>query len=462
MEAEPGGSETMKSLSARRILPACAMAAAAALALAAPGAASASLGEQCSGENLLGNGSSFQKIAQIEVWSKGFDSSTNGLACSGSQGDKKTPTVTYESTGSGTGMELWGLNGHAVEVNKYGYIGTDEPPNNAQKAEIEAGVKSTIEELPVVQGSVAIILHLPANCTATSGPKKKHPEGRLVLNNLTLEGIFRGTINKWSQITESGDKLVGAGCNPETQIKRVVRFDQSGTTHIMKKYLSLIFSGKFETEKGAEKSWNEISEGAENTTWPKGLVPVVKPAAKGGGELVKTVAETPSSIGYANLADARANSKFTTEGGVGKATFWAEIQDNGVVTEKVKYADPSDNLEGATTSNSNCAKTKYTNGAGVKFPPKHTTEAWNEVTTLTKESKYTICGLTYDLLLKEYSKASGIGATEGEATTANNYLKFLLNEEAGGGQVLIENKDYERLPSKLVKESLAGVAESKF
>ncbi len=452
----------MKSLSARRLIPACAMAAFAVAAVAAPGAANASLGEQCSGENLLGNGSSFQKIAQIEVWSKQFNSSTNAAACSGSQGDKKTPTVTYESTGSGTGMEKWGLNAHAVEVSKYGYVGTDEPPNNAQKAEIEAGVKSTIEELPVVQGSVAIIIHLPENCTATSEAKKKHPEGRLVLNNVTLEGIFRGTINKWSEITESGDKLVGAGCNPETQILRVVRFDQSGTTHITKKYMSLINSGKFETEKGAEKTWTEISEGTENTTWPKGLVPVVRPAAKGGGELVKKVAETPSSIGYANLADARANTKFTTEGGAGKATFWAEVQDNGVVTEKPKYADPSDNLEASTTSNSNCAKTKYTNGQGVKFPPKHTTEAWNEVTTSTKESKYAICGLTYDLLLKEYSKAASLGATQGEATSANNYLSYLLSEATGGGQVVIEGKDYERLPSKLVKESLAGVAESTF
>ncbi len=451
----------MKSLSARRIVPACAMAIAAAAALAAPGAASASLGEQCSGENLLGNGSSFQKIAQVEVWTKQFNSSTNLAACSGTQGDGKTPTVTYESTGSGTGMEKWGLNGHAVEIGKYGYIGTDEPPNAEQKKTIETGVKSVIEEVPVVQGSVAVIVHLPENCIASGEAKTKHPEGRLVLGNLTLEKIFRGVINKWSEITESGDKLTGAGCDPETQIQRVVRFDQSGTTHIFKKYLSLINTGSFETEKGGTKTWTGISEGSENTNWPSGLVPVVRPPAKGGGELVKKVAETPSSIGYANLADARANPKFGTEGGAGKPTFWAQIQHNGVVTEKMTYADPSDNLEVPTTSNSNCLKTVYTNST-VKFPPKHTTEAWNEVTTKTKEAKYTICGLTYDLLSKEYSKASSLGTTQGEATSASNYLKYVLNTEAGGGQVAIEKRDYERLPSTLVKESLAGVAEVTF
>ncbi len=142
----------MKSLSARRIVPACAMAAVAAAALAAPGAASASLGEKCSGENIIGNGSSFQKLAQVSVWSPGFNSSSNAAACSGAQGSGGKPTVTYESTGSGTGMEKWGLNKHAVETGKYGFVATDEPPNAAQKAEIEAGTKTTVETIPVVQG----------------------------------------------------------------------------------------------------------------------------------------------------------------------------------------------------------------------------------------------------------------------------------------------------------------------
>lgn len=446
----------MKSFSARRLASACAMSAAAVAALAAPGAANATLGAQCSGTEIFGNGSSFQKLAQVETWSKQFNVSTNGTACSGTQGSGGTPKVTYESTGSGTGMEKWGLNGHAVETAKYSYIGTDEPPNAAQKAELEAGTKSVVEEIPVVQGAVAVIVHLPENCVASAEPKKKVVIGRLALDNVTLEKIFRGTITKWSEITDAGDKLSGAGCNPETEIQRAVRLDQSGTTHIFKKYLSLIDTAGFETEKGETKTWTEISEGLENKTWPKGSgLPVIRPAANGGGKLVELVANTPGSIAYANLADARANHKFTTEGGSGTSTFWAVVQNNGTATEKAKFADPSDNEEAATTSNSNCAKTKYTNSV-TKFPPKLTTEPWNEVTTATKEKNYPICGLTYDLLLKEYSKASG--TTEGQATTVVNYLKFELNEEAGGGQTLIENKDYERLPSKLVKESLSGVS----
>ena len=109
--------------------------------------------------------------------------------------------------------------------------------------------------------------------------------------------------------------------------------------------------------------------------------------------------------------------------------------------------------------NSNCEKVKYTNGKGKKFPPKHTTEAWNEVTTETKQTNYPLCGLTYDLLMHEYSKS---GESEGQAQTVRDYFNFVFGEEPGGGQALILNKDYLPLPSKLVKESKEGLAQVKF
>jgi hypothetical protein len=42
------------------------------------------------------------------------------------------------------------------------------------------------------------------------------------------------------------------------------------------------------------------------------------------------------------------------------------------------------------------------------------------VTAATSEEHYTLCGLTYDLALKEYSKYPG--TTLGEATTVNNFM----------------------------------------
>ena len=258
----------MKFHSARRLVPACVISAAAVAALAAPGMASAEVAEQCSGVNVTGQGSSLQKLAQQNVWNPDFNTSTAKAACSGKQGSKDKPAVAYTSTGSGAGLKSWGAeptsgNPFVGFSSTNAYLGTDEPPNAAQKAEIEAkatGGSDTLQTIPVLQGAVAVIVHLPAGCTATS----KAFAGRLVLGNATLEGIYRGTISKWSQITEDGDTLEGGSCNSGETIKRVVRLDQSGTTHIFKKYLDLINGSKFEDEEGNEVTWTQSSRRSQH------------------------------------------------------------------------------------------------------------------------------------------------------------------------------------------------------
>jgi ABC-type phosphate transport system substrate-binding protein len=445
----------MGVFSTRRILSACALSATAAVMAAAPGAASAAT--QCSGSNIVAAGSTLQKLAQKEVWEPEFNKSTNAKACSGAQGSKAKPTVSYESIGSGAGLEKWGVKGHAFEAGSFAIVTTDEPVNAADKSTIESHAEKadseSVQTIPVIQGAVALIVNLPANCTATSTPAP----GRLVLNNTTLEGIWHGTITKWSQITEEGDTVSGAGCVPTTEIQHVVREDGSGTTHIFKAYLALISSTPFETEKGESKDWLQIDEGAENTTWPKADAVL---RASGGGGLVKKVAETPSSIGYANLADARANGGFSTTGGPTTSKFWVEVQDSGVTTKKAKYADPSTDADSAGLANANCAKTKYTNGKGTKFPPKSTADTWNEVTTNTKEKNYPICGLSYDMVLSKYSAYPG--TSEGEATTASNFLTYVLEKKTGGGQLAIVNHDYEPVPTNLLKEANEGALRATF
>jgi ABC-type phosphate transport system substrate-binding protein len=426
----------MTLLSARRFASACILSAATVIALAAPGAANATLGTQCSGANLKGGGSSLQNLAQVETWGPEFNKSTNVTACSGTQGSKGTPKITYEGTlGSGGGMEKWGINGKAFDAS-FGYIGTDEPPDATQLAEIQSlssnPSEASVETIPVLQGAIANIVNLPTGCTA-SAPKFK---GRFVLNNVTLEKIWRGEITNWTEIKDGGDVFTGT-CAGE--IKRVVRLDQSGSTHILKKYLGLINEEKTVFE---GKGWSEISEGKLNVEdWPG---TVVRPSGTGGGKLVAKVAETPSSIGYANLADAYNNGAFTTGGGPKTSKFWVPVQNNGLTTEGAKYADPAVKKEKPVLGNANCKKTEYTDGK-TAFPPKSTLNTpWNEVTTSTTEPKYTLCGLTYVLSLKGFSKYPG--TTLEEATSASNYLLFELNTKAGGGQKLIKNKNYEELP----------------
>jgi ABC-type phosphate transport system substrate-binding protein len=337
------------------------------------------------------------------------------------------------------------------------FAATDEPVNETQKGEIESFettlVADPVESVPVLQGAVAIIVNLPTGCVANSSSNK----GRLVLNNSTLEGIFRGTIKKWSEISDGGDTLTGTGCNTATAISPIVRFDGSGTTHIFKKYLGLISKSTFETEKGETKTWDDISEGSENTTWPK-AAGVKKPGAKGGPEVLKLVAATPGSIAYANLADARANTSFVPPaGGPKKATFWAPLQ-NGATT----YADPATNKDAAKLASANCSKTEYTNGKEEAFPPASVFETWNNVTTSTTEPKYTLCGLTYVTTLDSYgSFENGTGTSLGEATTVNNYLRF-VTDTGKGGQGVIKNHDYLALNGTVLKEAQKGATDVGF
>jgi ABC-type phosphate transport system substrate-binding protein len=274
-----------------------------------------------------------------------------------------------------------------------------------------------------------------------------------VLDNVTLEKIFQGTLNTWSEIKDGGDALTGAGCS--STITRVVRLDSAGSTHILKKYLDLIEAAAFPVEGGGTETWGEISEGSGNTVWPTAAA-VVRPAKTGDTAEVAKVAETVGSIGYSSLANARANSAFVPPaGGKEEPTFWAPIQNTGTsLTKKQAYADPSTDADTATPADANCAKEKFTNGKGSKFPPSSTQESWSAVTTETKQKNYSLCGIAYQLAFTKYSAYPA--TTAAEELTVSNFLSFLLETKTGGGEQLIEAHDYEALPKKLDKESATG------
>jgi ABC-type phosphate transport system substrate-binding protein len=516
----------MKSFSARRILPACVISAAAVAALGAPGAANAALLKQCEGTNIGAAGSSLQAEAQIKVWNPRFNTSASTTACSGTQGPTHgTPTVTYTSTSSGKGYEAWDV---SHEFGNDAFIGTDNTVNAAEKSSLEALATPSddgkVLTVPVLQGAVAIIVNLPEGCAAASTTSK----GRLALNQSTLEKIFNNEVTEWSQITEDGDTIsqkapvkvskvtvtsgsptatvaakgfpgvrkgtvitgkdipVGttvvsvsgdtltmsnnatgtlAGtdsltftfstCNPNSPITTVVREDSSGTTHIFKRFLHWSNTGTVTTPSG-NFTWNELSEGTKtcptgtscNTLWPTG-VGVVK-GNKGEG-LVKKVAETPGSIGYANLADARNpeyGGAFTPPyGGEKSQSFWVELEN-----EPGTYADPSSDKDVEKRASANCKSTVYSNGL-ASFPPPSVESTWNEVTTEQYSKTYAICGLTYDLVLANYQAYPGTSQTE--ATTAENYEAYTLSST--GGQKEIANNDYLPLTKVVLSRSLEAL-----
>jgi hypothetical protein len=294
------------------------------------------------------------------------------------------------------------------------------------------------------------------------------------MKQATVEKIFQGTVTKWSQILNKAVMTGNSECAKTLQktlpITRVVREDGSGTTDAFMKWLGVIF--KKEVAPG--KFWGQLGEPANNTTWPnEGEHPVLR--GNGGGGVVKKVAETPGSIGYANVADARANTAFVPPaGGTEKPVFWAEVESHKITEEGKKvavYSDPSTNHESATIADSNCLEEIYTNGK-KKFPPPTTQELWNEVVaSKTQPNSYAICYITFDLAFTKYS-AFTVGTsvveppTEEEARTVRDYLGYELSTGAGGGQEAAAGNDYAKLPTnenptlnvlKIAQEGVAKV-----
>lgn len=517
----------MTSLVARRVV-ACIASAAAAVAVV-PAAASAKtksdLGLQCSGANIVGRGSTFQNPAQL-VWNPTFNTSTNTKACNGVESaGKKTsakPTVIYRNTesvdkGSGACLKGMGAEKHAVEP-EYSFCGTDEAPNETQKNEIEshfaAGFEANdLETIPVLQGSVAILVHLPEGCKATSEVLEKgtnHILGRLVLDDTTVAGIYEGTINTWKQVVEA--QGVGHGndtmtctvpAEEETPISRVVRTDHSGTTHIFKSFLEQVDTKPIKMEAYEEaygtgtaksstgcgktfpaetKTWAEVAEGCPNQRWPEAAHVIRNETETGNGGVIHLVHTTASSIGYADLAFARefgyfsgenkAHEKFpggenkkgsATKPGEQNTQFWAPIQNSKAGVTPVTYADPAGKGDTDAVATSNCKNTKYVENEGHEFPPENTRALWNQAKAALVEEHYAICGLTYDLAFRQYAAFlqpfGSITEAEGKAraTTAENYLLFEVNGGAGGKE--IKNHDYEALPKEVIKEAELGVEE---
>lgn len=502
----------------RRIAPLAV--AAVALLIALPSSALASKGPvtdqlgYCGGADITGLGSSFQDPAE-KLWTgktdvtKGFNASASKLACSGA----KKPKVTYAQgaaeKGSGACLKDLGEGGATVKIFAFpGPCGTDEAPSTATKTEMEKNTETPeeaghegegIQSIPVLQGAVAVVVHLPAGCTATSEPrlnKSVTKLNRLSLEAKTVAGIYGGTIKTWKEAVESSksalDKLSCAVPAEENEtIRPVVRLDKSGTTHIFKEFLAQAdetsipmeeFLPIDETSEKKEtkpckvvlppesKTWAQVGEGCENQRWAA-AANVVRPAEghTGNPGLIETVAGTASSIGYADLAVAREKKVFSVAGeggGEGQAKFWVPVSNSKPTSKKVEYADPSTNGDQEAEANSNCKKTVYALKVGEKFPPKTTRLDWSKVKGLIVGKTYPICGLTYvlaprlywgwlhknePLITEEQSKAI--------ATTVSNYLQFVLQQKEGGGGEEMLGRDYEPLPKKVQKIAELGAKE---
>ncbi len=511
----------MRFVSLRRAVPAC-VAAAATLAFGVPGVASAATPkpdvlQQCSGaQSIQGEGSTFQAPAEFywtgvdsykgnELLESGFNHKVAAkpfkYACAGQagQGSLEEPKVDFNQEeefdrGSGSCLKTWGAginnefhkeikngkgNGEFYpRVNRYPFCGTDEAPSEAVKKEFEQshfmasggegeyeGQKgAAIESIPIAQGAVAIIVHLPSNCAAkgvifnTKGKEEKL--GRLALERTTVEELYKGGIRTWKQVlaAQSNDSMTctggaegikyieggvekeltgtekATGLEEEEEIIRpVVRNDKSGTTHIFKSFLEQVSSTepqenhqklpmeefeKVYSEKpcssgthaaGEVKEWVQVAEGCENQRWPE-AAHVLRPEETGNPGVVNTVNNTQSTVGYADLAVAQELGHFTPPyGGEEKKgeqhkEFWAPVQASEPGALKTEYADPSSQYDKEKEGDSSCKGSKYIPALGSteKVPPASTRLDWSKVKAYDISTTYPICGLTYVLAARQY------------------------------------------------------------
>jgi ABC-type phosphate transport system substrate-binding protein len=498
---------------------------AAAFALAMAGTASAAdVLQQCAGEKVEYEGSTFQAPIDFfwtgknsdkanELTGTGFNVSTAPSACSGTQGSKAKPEVYYnqENTfdrGSGSCLKTWGNGVKTFGENKSGevyprlktfpFCATDEAPSKGVKEEFEkyaepggeAGNGESIESIPVLQGAVAIIVHLPAGCKATSEfkiGKTKHSYGRLSLDQKEISNIYTGKVKTWAALLSSQAKADGKNkikCASKTAldktIRPVVRRDKSGTTHIFKAFLLQVNGEEFPMEEfhevagekpcaesaqlnaGVDRTWEEVSEGCENQRWPEAAKVLRPPVETGNPGVIKEVENTESSIGYADLAVAQELKDFNAPtGGEGKTEFWALVQNSAVTGKTETFAEPSTVAgDKETEGNSNCEQTVYVAKAGEKFPPSSTRYDWSKVKAEKISKTYPICGLTYVLAARQYYyylEKYGLDATEAQkvATTVHDFLTYVTEI----GVVEANDHDYASLPKAVATEALTGAEE---
>ncbi len=408
--------------------------------------------------SIKGQGSTLQELAQQNIFMPGFDAKAHTEVGEVSE---------YQGTGS-AGMAAWGLFSRSeAHFSAWQYVGTDQPPSPSQRKSMEeAAGGATLLTIPTLQAAVAIVIHLPKGCTAATSDNKKS-SGRLVLDNLTLERIFRGTITKWSEITDDGDALTcETEAERESPITRVVSSEGSGTAAILKKYLYEVSEGE---EVDGTATWETLAEEGVNTRWPHEETDLVR--GKGENGIIAKVAGTYGAIGYANLANAYASTCFrgasceteivsekvkaTVTGGEGGEAFWAFVQNNGISTGKPKYEDPEKAGKDGKEGTANCKDDEYINLASVRFPPT-TEEAWNEVSTTAKEKDYSLCALSYDLSLNGFRLVPAlIQPDEQEVALVKEYVTYMVED---GAKLLGDETDYESLPTNSDPE--ASVLES--
>jgi hypothetical protein len=490
----------------------------------------------CSGSAIQGEGSSFQKVAQQQFWIPTVFYSSFGCG----SGAATSSPVTYNGDGSGCGIASMGGGGSTGKCSDFqseavsgGYRdpntrfgGSDAPMTPAQEAAANAAGgpnPGVLHTLPVANGDEAVVVHFPEGCelenpaqgggngnTSTGAPND--PAGkatgdtaanhdlRVHIPASMMERIWEGTPTTWGEVVSN--HITGTPTSPleaeelvteckNVPVRRIVRFDGSGTTYNFKAYLSLLPGV---TPSGV---WTTSPVVGDNHTWPlttsatgvPPAVPKIENAGEkefvnvcnkkvsingictgfenGNGAMSNAVAATDGSIGYPDLATARQKGFdiVPTTSGTPDHTYWVPLQTinpstgNTVGANYVEpTASPLSHINGGgSPDGSNCTNADY---RGLPTTPASdpTLGDWsNAIATGSEDSvTYPACALTY--LFAFDDDAPVYGNTMPEQLKARTVKDYLTTIESSAGQFGLASADYGTLPGSVITIAQNGVA----
>ncbi len=466
----------------------------AAIAAAAPAAHAASTypdplypsthDQQCerSASLIQGLGSSLQRTAQLN-WgaeivapdpasplAKGFGYDAGGCATYKLPADGGTKKITYAPSGSGAARTAFGAidaPGGARNLT-VDFGGTDDAPTATQLTNANEGPNvvagsdsddGVLNTIPVAQAGITVTIRIPDGCQIGSAAARQ-------LSRTKVEGFFRGlsAFDQWYELfgtsnvkASAGSGLTDAQCQAKKPA-RVVRFDNSGSTFLFKKYLQEAAAGAFD--------WREPGQGGTlaNNAWPS---TTINAGVNGAGAQLDrlTAQDVNGGIAYADLASARGrNYGWDYNSGVlvpDDRTLWVRVQR----ISDSSYISPAKTDDQLGAKGARCTGVTYTN------QPADTTGSWYDTTAVLTSTDYPICGLTY-VLAWQSPTAVGINSL-GRAVGRRDYIGYMLDRPGlgttpsgsqcdpadpryGKGQCKLPANDYARLPADIFTKAQAG------
>jgi PBP superfamily domain len=275
---------------------------------------------------------------------------------------------------------------------------------------------------------------------------------------------FEEGFKKWSDAFPE----LNADADCQKPIIRVVRFDQSGTTFAFKSYLAKINGARgwlttYATGPNETKEWPgaEYGSGAKCSGTPApgkaedSVDQLTSGCANGNSKLVPVLKETDGSIGYSDLATARALGALVDPTKTAEAPttpYWTQVENgNGNFTE------PTFSATGYQTTGARGSNCKTVEFSGIPNGEKASFEDWSKASGVDSKVGYGICTLTYGLLFDDNATVYGASAEEeAKARTVKDYWENIVSL---GIQGQLFGRDYAALPESIRQASQIGVDE---